>query len=270
MRCNCILAFISRTQLYSTCFRCLPCPSSGVPLLHRQPLVWHTVTHSYKNMCKKGVTPDDGHGECPKHVELSSWNKSQDTVASGWICLYILKYKARNHEPKIWNRSCREWNSHFVPSTSLHQFCSLQGNWRRETLAVYFWAYMLCATNIMQLKCDESKTSKTASTIFPIICNLLVYFRMCYFGTFYTLQSLMPDMYLVSKGTNVSVRFEGKRIIMLWLFGTCDLAEWKQNGHPVLHMDTHICSYCIYIYTHTHTHTHTHSYTYTLVFKLYI
>jgi hypothetical protein len=47
------------------------------------------------------VTPDEGHGERTKHVELSSLNKSQDTVASRWIYLYVLKYDARKHEPKI-------------------------------------------------------------------------------------------------------------------------------------------------------------------------
>jgi hypothetical protein len=30
-----------------------------------------------------------------------SLNKSQDTVASCWMYLYILKYDAQNHEPKI-------------------------------------------------------------------------------------------------------------------------------------------------------------------------
>jgi hypothetical protein len=39
----------------STCFGRSPCLSSGVTLLHRQPLVYHTVTNLYKNMCKKGV-----------------------------------------------------------------------------------------------------------------------------------------------------------------------------------------------------------------------
>jgi hypothetical protein len=57
------------------------------------------VTVCYTNGCLcSNVTPEDGHDERPKHVV--SWNESQDTVASRWIYLYILKYDARNHEPK--------------------------------------------------------------------------------------------------------------------------------------------------------------------------
>jgi len=102
-----------------------------------------------------------------------------------YFCVYLQHISVVNIflYKNIWNRSCREeWNSHFVPCTSLHQFWSLQGNWR---LAVYFCLFLslyLCTTNIKQLKCAECKTrtgvSKQLAPYFQsfVIC---LYFSIC-------------------------------------------------------------------------------------------
>ena len=84
-------------QNYSTCFRSLPYPSSGVhQTVTAASGTGHSVTAT--TFLQRGLiwcTPDDGYDRHPKHVV----NKHLHNVASRWILL-LLSHDARNREYK--------------------------------------------------------------------------------------------------------------------------------------------------------------------------
>jgi hypothetical protein len=57
----------------------------------------YCIGNRWYNIWVRNITPDDGHGKRPKHVELSSWNKSQ-------IQLHLVQYIYT-----YWNTMTEPW-----------------------------------------------------------------------------------------------------------------------------------------------------------------
>ena len=52
-------------------------------------------------------TPDDGQGNCPKHLEFHSKNKFKKIVHIVGFIIRKLHYDARSHESQIYNKVFR-------------------------------------------------------------------------------------------------------------------------------------------------------------------
>jgi len=100
----------------------------------RQTCMTHTIA-----VCTVEETPDDGHRNCPKHVEFYSKNKIWEISASGWFY-----YKNLSRCTVTWTSDPRYlYSVYFVqsPSTCFGHVCSPSSG---RILYIYNNWYVLC------------------------------------------------------------------------------------------------------------------------------